>query len=234
MRFLFFFLATVLLASCGPSEEPLSPAEAAAFARSVDSSIRDDRYSRLDEVIDKDLLAQETARAAGKKLNADLRRGVIEGLSKHGFSQQVSAAVANGGTYRLVRTYEKEGRQHMIFRLYGDDGVNYHDFTLTKLRGQIRARDVYILLSGEMLSQTLAGLLQTLSEKSSDAERQAAQMQRAAQQLRLQNYSAARAALDSLPASIRNSRTVQIMSIVVSSHLDSAIYTQTMADFEHR
>ncbi|RYY38948.1 MAG: hypothetical protein EOO08_12780 [Chitinophagaceae bacterium] len=225
--------ALLLLPSCAPSEDRVTPAEATQLARHIDSSLREKDADPLRDVIDEELLARAAASAGGQRYNASLRKGIEESLRKNGFSQQVSTLVEGGGTYRLVRTYEKEGRQHMIFRLFSAAGLNYHDFELTKRKERVRARDVYILLSGEKLSATMAGLLKSLDGQSDgSAQTQAAQMKKIQDLYRREKYQPALEEIRRLPASLRNNRTFRIMELTISSHLDSATYAQSLQSFE--
>ena len=91
----------------------------------------------------------------------------------------VVASTQKAGGYELVRRYEKDGRQHLLFRLFGDDGdINYHDFQLIRGDQGVRADDVFIYASGEQISKsvTVSLLGEARADDMTDEEKETARL----------------------------------------------------------
>lgn len=58
------------------------------------------------------------------------------------------------GNLSFLRAYYKDSEPHIIFRIAGSDGINYHEYKLHEKGGTLKIKDIYIALSGEYLSET--------------------------------------------------------------------------------
>jgi tetratricopeptide (TPR) repeat protein len=80
------------------------------------------------------------------------------------------------GSYKLMRCYQSNNRRHLLFRMFGVGGLNYHDYTLVKVRDAVKADDLFAYVTGEDVSLTMAKVLdeivqgQSLSAMSDDAK----------------------------------------------------------------
>lgn len=74
-----------------------------------------------------------------------------------GFSGQVVRSATRGGSYTLVKIHEVGSETRAMFRMVlpEDAGFNYHDYVLGRVGGQLKATDIYIYGSGEMLTSTM-------------------------------------------------------------------------------
>ena len=75
--------------------------------------------------------------------------------NNRGMGGGVLREMENGGSYKLLRIHEVNGRWRAFFRLLGsDDSINYHDYSLLRYSdGKIGMEDVYLLADGEMMSE---------------------------------------------------------------------------------
>ena len=91
---------------------------------------------------------------------AQFKNAFVKAFTKtaaSGLNGQIHNFVANGGSYDLLRVRIKEGQTFVLIRMVLPDagGFNYHELPLKRYaNGQIRATDIYVYASGEMLSQT--------------------------------------------------------------------------------
>jgi hypothetical protein len=132
---------------------PVTDEECRAFALAVENAVQGGDVAAFNALIDWDA-ALETA-TAGIKAPEGSRKGFIQGVKgsmqkEQGLVPQIVATVKGGGSYKFLHV--------RVFRLVmpDSDGVNYHDFVLARgPDGKVRAADVYIFLSGELISQTM-------------------------------------------------------------------------------
>jgi hypothetical protein len=94
----------------------------------------------------------EHNRFAAEMKGTDKKLGVL--------GMQISAPVAVGASYTFLRSHIQDNQQRLLFRLSVPDSptfdaFNYHDLILSlRPDGEVRATDVYSMMTGELLSQT--------------------------------------------------------------------------------
>jgi tetratricopeptide (TPR) repeat protein len=101
----------------------------------------------------------------------EFRRGYLAGVKKAGAGQmamQIIDAVKKGGMFKVLRVRSVGGRPHVLIRLVvPDQGVNYQELTLTRhADGEIGVEDIFVLLTGEMLSQTMRRMVINIAAES--------------------------------------------------------------------
>ena len=135
---------------------PLTDDDARAFGEELAAAITTgdqaaaDRLFRLADIVDRSV--------SNLDLSAAEKRGVVRGATAQvgQLSQRLIDEVKEGGPYKFLRAHRVDGRPRALVRSVGPaGGVNYHDFTLVRYPdGKVGAEDMYIYLSGEMISQT--------------------------------------------------------------------------------
>ena len=72
---------------------------------------------------------------------------------------QITSQSAQGGTYKFLRCHEQDGQLRVLFRLLTPEGgLNYHDLVVRKYSDSVRVADIYVAVSGELLSKTMRQL----------------------------------------------------------------------------
>lgn len=240
VHFLTLFLS-ILILSCSNTkkEEKLTNAEARQVAHNIDSCInqREPRY--LDELFDEKALAgkirsQLDASAPADELLSDMKNS----LRKAALGDKIIESMGKDGTYELVKQYEKNNVQHLLFRLYATDGINYHDFELSKRNGKAGIADVFIYMTGEDLSKTLASLMSSFNTKFKMHGESAMDFPNAIKRIRdlvMDNeFSKAYDYYQTLPEDIKNERAVQLMYLQVCKGYSDEKYLQALNDFQAR
>ncbi|RYY22178.1 MAG: hypothetical protein EOP41_07485, partial [Sphingobacteriaceae bacterium] len=236
---LLFALSLLLLASCSPAkkEQPVSKQEATTFAKTIESGIKKKDYTTLDNVMDIDLFAEEMMKAADIKKKSSFKEGVKQEWNKVKFSAEIIKSLGTNGTYQFVKAYEKGGHQHIVFRLYGDGGLNYHDFELVKYTNKVMAKDIFIYITGEPLSKTMAQVYSTaLQEASANGDAALSQYSKALIAMRRyysqKEYQAAKEEFDRLPESLQNEKAIQLIYLQVASSIGGDVHQQALDHFE--
>ncbi len=68
--------------------------------------------------------------------------------------------VGAGGHVKFLRVHELDGGRRALYRLTGDDGLNYHDAVLALTdHGRVAIVDAYVYDTGEMISAVLRRML---------------------------------------------------------------------------
>jgi len=227
-----------LLSSCFQDrEQPVTNEEALAFARQFEKALASKDFTEFDRAISGNAFIKRIAETAGKKMNSDYMNGVREGLRKNGFSKEIARNIGADGSYTFIRHYEKDNKQHVLFRLYSEQGLNYHDFELVKLGGKVEVADIFIYLSGENLSQTIASTMAMLLNYAKDAktaelEQQISAMRKIKFLVGENDHAAAKEAYNKLPQKFRDHKMFQIMNLQITAQLDHEEYKAALDEFE--
>ena len=234
MKLSFFPLVIVILFFVGckqkEKEQPVTTEEARAFAKKLEASIEKKDPTFMDESLAIDVFIKRAGLPAGKKAR-DFGSGVEQGMK---LGTSITKAVSKKVVYHLVKQYEKNGVQHLIFRLYDEGSINYHDIELTKLGKDVLIADMFVYISGEPLSATV-GTLYKQMESLMDSK-SAAWMDKLTtmkQQVASEQYTDAVDTYNSLPATIKIARAVQMMYLTAASMTeDIPLYNKAIDEYQ--
>lgn len=226
-------LSLLILHSCSIPDRPVSKEEALALAHRIERSVTQHDYSVLNRIFDEKAFAAKVAKEGGIFLNKSLLQGAMEGFHKRAFGKEIIDMLGDNGSYELIKQYEKDHKQHLLFRFYSDGNVNYHDFELIKREDEsVRAADLFVYLSGENLSKTLADALKLMDTNMPKEELEKVEKVHTIKTLITQkNYEKAEQYYDQLPASLKKGKTFQLMHITICVNLDNEKYMQALNEY---
>jgi tetratricopeptide (TPR) repeat protein len=146
-------IQTTIAQGSGVSEK-----EALQLAKEIEATVNNNDATVLNDLFDINALTGNIKKKCKEELPDEMFAGFKSSFNMKTFGMQVTALVKDG-SYRLVRTYESNNKRHMLFRAFGNGGLNYHDYSLLKTSAGIKADDVYVYITGEDITTTLADLL---------------------------------------------------------------------------
>jgi tetratricopeptide (TPR) repeat protein len=135
----------------------LSEDECVQFARAMVACIKQRDLKAFDRLIDWNSILNKATESLGfpPQHRAGFHRGVMDSVtSDKGFAAQIASHAAAGGSYKFLRVRERGGQPSVLFRMVSDAGLNYHEWLLAKSGTNVLASDIYIYISGELLSET--------------------------------------------------------------------------------
>lgn len=153
-----------LVAALALTADPTKPAgpdlkAQTELAERIERVVRESDAPALKDVFDNLAFADR----ALKSLSApeSFRKRFKDNADEFGtqiFAELMKKAAAPGGSMKLLRVRVVDGEPRALFRLILEDGLNYVDFVLTAPAKDkpVRVVDVYVALSGELLSQSVA------------------------------------------------------------------------------
>jgi len=235
--FLFLLILPTLFQGCTMQEKKqVTKEEATAFARRIERSVEHGNPVLLDNIFDEEGFGKRVASDGNRILNTELQNGAIEGLKAAHFGQQILQSIGKKGTYRLVKRYVKDNREHLLFRLYGDGSVNYHDYELVKRDDDIKAIDIYIYLSGENLSKTFSQALMMMQNKMPDMSRGDMEKVNKIKTIKTliaqKNYTKAGEYYDELPANFKKQKLFQLIHVQIGSGLGNEQYASALNEYK--
>ncbi|HMR91341.1 MAG TPA: tetratricopeptide repeat protein [Chitinophagaceae bacterium] len=240
MRYFLLLLsaAALLFTSCRQTrEEAVSKEEALALAREIDASIENKKPKNFDNLLNADMLARRIAQNKGVAESPAFLQGIKEGFARVNMGNQIIRGLGDKGTYQLVKHYEKDKVQHLVYRLYADDGLNYHDFELSKEKGKTYIADMYIYLAGQSFSSLLADMASAFIQENGKEDREmiaaAETLKRVKLKMQQGDFAGARKVFDTeIPEQAAKEKMFRLMSIQISSELNEEKYVKELTDYQ--
>jgi hypothetical protein len=222
-------------AACTTPEEPVSAQEAVKLAHAIEKWIKNDSAENLNKIIDASALSKRIEEHAGNAANQSFLRGVRDALKNADLGQQIARGIEKKGSYLLIKQYEKDKQQHLVFRLYADAQVNYHDFELIKKDDQVKVADIFIYLTGETLSATLANSMLMMTEDYDDMPKEEFDKIKRFKIIKTlmskNNYNGAKRNYDELPDQFKKQKIFQLINIMICKELEDSLYLKAMDEY---
>ncbi|HRG81999.1 MAG TPA: hypothetical protein PLO99_05745 [Chitinophagaceae bacterium] len=221
------FLFGFFLFACGGKEKPILEKEAREFAKKLEQSIEKKDGQFMDDVVDRD----EIIKRAGLKSSSSAREFGAGIRSAANMGTKIVDALRKEGSYELVKIYEKDGKQHMIFRLYSDGSINYHDMELKRKKGEINIADIFVYTSGENLSATIKGIYEQFEgiiDKTSTTEGWVSSLPDIRKKLNAGEYQEAYDLFMKIPEEGRKAKAFRIVKVEICTGLDDEKHQQAI------
>lgn len=105
--------------------------------------------------------SQFESKKANNSQQKHFQKGFSKGIVKStkSFAEQIITAVENDAYYDFISfRYDEEAKTYYaLFRFFNTEtGINYHDYRICSIDGELKSNDLYIYLTGEHLSETYA------------------------------------------------------------------------------
>jgi hypothetical protein len=235
-RFKPFSLVCLLIFAfaCGYKSNPVSVDEAKQFAEKVEASVLQNDPNFLNNSLDK----KEILKRAG------LKSKVWDPASSKGYAMDIGTKLMNTlqskGTYEVVKHYEKSGIRHILFRMFLQGNINYHDFELHKKGSKVLVSDIYVYTTGENLSETLS----LINSEMDDIENQPGDREDKDKWLnyigRLKEmalegrHEEAKKLFHTIPHDVQQMKIMQLTNLTICSGLGKDEYNEAFKQYESR
>jgi tetratricopeptide (TPR) repeat protein len=232
------------------AEGTLSEPECRAYAQAIVKAVAGGQPADLNALVDWD--AMFDAVAAGWDIPEKVREDVFAGLRTatvdRGIASRLCGIAKRGGTFVFLGVRRSHGRKVILFRMtLPTEGVNYYEFAPDRSPdGRVRAKDLYIYLTGEFFSESLrlsvlpviADQSRTLSDKMPPEDRDylvdLPRIQRATDLIRQGEPKAARAILDELRPGTKTRKIVLLLRIQSVQLSDQKEYAALLEEYQKR
>ena len=223
-----------IFASCRPPEKPVTKQEALAFAKKIEVAAIEHNQNFLDNVIDQKYFAIVVLRESHQLFNPGLSKQAKTVIEELHVGQQIVSTTQKIGMFKLLRQYEKDSHQHLLFRYFADDAdLNYYDFELTGGDQGVKADDLYVYSSGEELSDKITGsLLESGKDKSDEDKQNDRLIADANQYLKGGNPDEAYSYYDQLPDKLKKEKTQQKLHIEIANKLGDSDYRAAVNEYK--
>lgn len=194
----------------------------------------------LDKIIHSVIVNAEESTVDLVDFNAGFARGFAQNFD---YGSHLIEQVKGGDSYSFLRRYKKDGNHHLLFRMFSDDGLNYHDYELAFDDTDVRIVDVYFYITGEKYTETLERLyLTSLYHKYYQKGYSGIDKEYIGSLMLLKHIKALLAQnkikeayqlYEEIPMYIRSEKIVQIVFIQISKHLSNELYVSAIEEFQN-
>jgi len=230
----YFFWCCLLVLSatgCFVQKQKVTRDEAIAFAKDLAASVAIRNPNVFNNIFDADALKKKMLEASDGKLSYQDLAEIPEALKKRRMGDEIVDAAKDGGMYEPVKFYEKNDTQHVIFRLYGNSGLNYHDISLVHSGKDIKAADIYFYLTSEDFSKSLADISVQLKNYLDPGNNIISIINKIKKYRQNDENEKALELFNQLPDSLRHQKIFQLVHIQLTANLDDE-HTKALDEFQ--
>jgi tetratricopeptide (TPR) repeat protein len=221
--------------ACEKPEKPVTKEEAAKLGKELAAAMENRNTGKFNQMIDVEAFKKRIREQGNNKLDRAMVEGVVAGLKSGQFGSQIVGSLGNDGTYQLVKQYEKDNHQHLLFRMY-KDALNYHDYELIKKDEQVKIADIFIYTTGQNLTTTFTESLLSMSDQMTAVQNidksEINKVERIRDYLHKKDYEKAKSLYQTLPRVIRDQRLYKMIYIQIASGLDNDEYLKALTSFQ--
>jgi tetratricopeptide (TPR) repeat protein len=141
--------------------------------------------------------------------------------------------ITKNGSFKLVHGFVKDEEMHLLFRAFGDGGLNYQDITVTKVKDSIRVVDIFSYQLGESyvkLFSCLIGDMETPDAHYSmtSREKYGAIFENAFSH---KNYSAAKSVFEKFDDQTQNDKHLSLQYMLACQQLNEKSFRKSVDHF---
>ena len=138
--------------------------------------------------------------------------------------------ITKNGSYKLVRGFLKNEEMHLLFRAFGDGGIDYQDITIIKVKDTLRAADIFSYQLGESYTKQFSYLITDTGM--ADAHSSLTSRDKYGiifkNALSQKNYSAARSAFEKFDDQTQNDRHLSIQYMLACQHISEKLFRRSV------
>lgn len=225
--------------------------ECRKFAGKVADAVRDKNRASFAALINVDALLNRATKGFESDRKArQVRSGFIRGVkssmaTRRGVVGAIIQAVSNGGSYTFLRVRDVAAKKRVQFRIVTKEGaLNYHEMVVERRpSGNVQAVDMYIVATGQLLSQTLRdaflpmvehasrGILARLTGSESDFVKHISTMNKMVTSIKLGQHAEAVRLYGTLPPSMQKRKNVLMLRLTAAQKLGDTAYLTAINDF---
>jgi len=224
--------ALLFAVTVAAAQRPIGSGEALATAHRIEAATNRGDAGALDRFLDLDSLIDRMRQKSHALKDPAFFRGFSESFTTNfgHYGQRILPSIKLGN-YRLLREYESKGSRHLLFRMFGAGGLNYHDYTLIRVKDSIKAADVYVYSIDESMSGSIATLADMMNNSAEKLPEDVSMMIKLTDENNKKNYAGVKEQYEQLDEKYKKTKAMQLVYISACHHLDQALYEGALEHF---
>jgi len=207
----------------------ITVAEAEKLSIQLETSVGNGNAEILNHLISFPVFVARMKSRSSLRDNMDTLTKIADGFGLFKIGNHIVEIVKNG-SYQLLRGYQKDDEMHLLFRAFGDGGLDYQDITLVKVKDSIMAADIFSYELGESYNSLFSA--QIADKEPQDEHRSLTAREKYAgifeNALSHKNYSVARSAFEKFDEETQNDKHLYLQYLQTCGHLDAKSYRKAL------
>ncbi len=228
-----------LMTACAMNLQPLSAqnipvtdSEAEKLSINLEESINHKDPEMLNHLIYFPEFIKRTGSGSHLRDNVDTLTKIANGFGLFKIGNGVLETAKNG-SFSLVHRFVQNEEIHLLFRAFGDGGLNYEEITLIKVKDSVRAADIFSYELGESYARLFSYLMDDI--KSPDAHESMTSREKYGSifenALKNKNYSVARSAFEKFDEQTQNDKHLSLQYMLACKHLGEKLFRKSVDRF---
>jgi tetratricopeptide (TPR) repeat protein len=239
MRPILKTLGMALMTACAMNLQPLSAqntpltdAELEKISTSLELSIDHGDPEMLNHLIYFPEFIKRTGTRSNLRDNVDTLTKIATSFGLFNVGNGILETAKNG-SFSLVHRYVQNEETHLLFRAFGDGGLNYEEITLIKIKDSVRAADIFSYQLGESYAKLFSYLIEDLKSPDAHSSMTSREKYRSIFEnaLNSKNYSVARSAFEKFDDETQKDKHLSLQYMMACKHLGEKSFRKSVDRF---
>jgi tetratricopeptide (TPR) repeat protein len=222
--------------------------EATEYGKAMEKALNSGNFAKANELVAWDEITTKATQIPNlpelKPARELFSKGILRILPKQ-FFENINNEIKKGGSYMYLRAElnDKEPFAQFRFKLTDSGGLNYHRLYLVRRPdGKIVASDIFVLVTGERLSETLARAWLPLATKtvrdkektkkaSSTLDEELSIMQKILTLNQQQKFNEMLDVYKKAPESVRRNKSILVICLTAARNVSDEEYAELIEGF---
>lgn len=243
-RLFFLVLLTSFKAKCGtfPGNDQSETKQLENFASNIQESIENNNPNYINKSFDVDDFLLKIMKENADPDDTSFNKGFEEGFKNNfDLGEMIVDGIKHNGRYTFLKTYKRDNNDYILFRVFSNNGINYHEFEVKQIQDKYKITDVFLFLSGEKLSETIARVYNSFRLLNSHFGKDSLSYLQSISELgniksiaSKGKYSKAFRKWQKLPPQLKSDKMFLITGIQIACYLDNETYLKNFNQFVTR
>ncbi len=211
---------------------PVTDADAEKISISLEESISHGDPEMLNHLIYFPEFIKRTGSRSKLRDNVDTLTKIATGFGLFNIGNGVVETSKNG-SFSLVHRFVKNEETHLLFRAFGDGGLNYEEITLIKVKDSIKAADIFSYELGESYAKLFSYQIEDLNTP--DAHSSITSREKYGyifdNAMHNSNYSVAKSAFEKFDEQTQNDKHLSLQYMLACKHLNEKVFRKSIDRF---
>ena len=209
--------------------------ELITFAKQLESSISSGNPYYFNLCFNTEAIINKAVNLEENTTENTFIQGFIDGVKQEfDLGTEIINEIGSKGSFLFIRAYQQNGKSKILFRLISDYGIDYHEYEVESKEDKIMIVDGYVFTSAQSISNTfrliyteylMSSYRVVENRRDKDPVKKIYQLAFSGKNMK------AFKKWEKLPATIRYSKTNQLLGINLAKQLSKKIYFGTYVEY---